>query len=268
MTGDADRPRQLLLEWPLDPVFTLANLAIGAGNRLAVEAVRDLALGRGIAHLPPLAGLVLHGEEGTGKTHLLQATVRQMRDDHGAQAALYLDLAGLARQLVQVGKMPDDPTLHRPEALSEATFSEFLARFASCRLVAVDGLEQLAPSAPLQEALLYLYNGMKGAGARMLFAGREGPDTLPTLRADLRSRLLAEPTLAVHPPDEEELAAILTKIVSDRQVRIGPELVKFLVHRLPRRVPEVARAIDRLDHAALQLKRPLTIPLAKEVLGL
>ncbi|MBF0152575.1 MAG: hypothetical protein HQL64_02410 [Magnetococcales bacterium] len=267
MIGVVDQPQQLLLELPLDPVFTLANLVVGKGNRLAVEAVRDFGEEGGIFAVPPFAGLTLCGEAGTGKTHLLQATVRHLRTRHGERAALYLDLEGLDRHLVGDVQSAKSP-VQGPEEVSEAILAGFLARFEGCRLVAVDGLDRLDASPPLQEALLYLYNGMKAAGVRLLFAGREQPGHFSTMRDDLRTRLMWGPVLFLEPPDEEDLAAILAKMVQDRQVRISPDLVKFLVNRLPRRVPDVALAIDLLDHAALQQRRPLTIPLAKEVLGL
>ncbi|MBF0137234.1 MAG: DnaA/Hda family protein [Magnetococcus sp. DMHC-1] len=275
MSGSAGLPQQLLLDLPLDPVFTLANLVVGQANRLAVEAVRHFGEAGGISHVPPFAGLTLCGEAGTGKTHLLQATVRHLRSQYGPQAALYLDLAsldhhlGMGRDSRPVAD-PGDGLLGGQGAggVGEAILTEFLSRFDGCRLVAVDTLDQLVSSPLLQEAVLYLYNGMKAAGVRLLFAGQEQPGNLTTLRDDLRTRLLWGPVISLQPPDAEDLAAILVKMAHDRQVRIGPELIKFLVNRLPRRVPDYVQAFGILDRAALQQRRPLTIPLAKEILGL
>ncbi|MBF0177379.1 MAG: hypothetical protein HQL63_11120 [Magnetococcales bacterium] len=264
-----DQPQQLLLDLPLDPVLTFANLVVGRGNRMAVEAVRSFGEAGEISHVPPFAGLTLCGEAGTGKTHLLQATVRQVRDQYGPHAALYLDLAGLDHHL-EGGRSDRKEEVEQQgsEEVSEAMLAGFLSRFEGCRLVAVDAMDRLNTSASLQEAVLYLYNGMRAAGVRLLFAGREQPGNLADVREDLRSRLMWGPVLLLQPPDEEDLAAILAQMALERQVRIGQDLVRFLVNRLPRRVPDFMQAIAALDHASLLQKRPLTIPLAKEVLGL
>ena len=243
---------QLILTFPLDPVCTFSNLVVGEGNRRATEAVR--ALGEESASLMQSAtGLILTGEEGTGKTHLLQAAVHQQRVLAGEASAIYLDSTALHEQLRES---------------KEQDLSQFLDRYEPCQLVAVDNLEKLESNPILQEGVLYLFNRMRSSGGRMLVAGRKSPQLLEGLRPDLRSRLLWGVLIPIDPPEDEILGAILMKMVHDRQVRCAPELLKFLQLRLPRRIPDYAVALDRLNQASLGLKRPLTVPLAKDVLGL
>ena len=242
---------QFIFNFPLDPVCTFANLVLGAGNRRAAEAVRLLVEPASMPLVP--SATVLTGETGTGKTHLLQAAVCQCRLSAGEEAAIYLNTVALRGQLRTSG---------------EQDLTRFVDRHAACRLVAVDDLEELESSPALQEGILYLFNRMRDAGGHLLVAGQQSPQELEGLRPDLRSRLLWGPVLVLEPPEDEMLGAILVKMVEDRQVRCGPELLKFLQLRLPRRIPDYAAALDRLNEAGLELKRPLTVPLAKEVLAL
>ena len=245
---------QTILTFPSDSVCTFANLVVGEGNRRATTAVQALLKfsdSECVTH--PVTGLILTGEEGTGKTHLLQAAVHACRAISGETSAIYLDTNALHEQL------KDD---------QEYDFNKFLERYGACRLVAVDDLEKLESSAILQEGILYLFNWMRSAGGRLLVAGRRGPQKLEGLRPDLRSRLLWGEWIVLDPPEDEMLGAILAKMVKDRQVRCSSELLKFLQLRLPRYIPDYALALDRLNEAGLVLKRPLTVPLAKEVLGL
>ncbi|RAI42650.1 helix-turn-helix domain-containing protein [Rhodoplanes roseus] len=65
---------------PLDGRMTFDTFAVGAANRLAHAAVRSVVEGRGEFLL-----LVVHGETGLGKTHLLQAAGHAL-----APGALYI----------------------------------------------------------------------------------------------------------------------------------------------------------------------------------
>ncbi|HKO09467.1 MAG TPA: DNA replication protein, partial [Alphaproteobacteria bacterium] len=85
--------------------------------------------------------------------------------------------------------------------------------------------------------------------------------------ADLRSRLLAAPAVAVAAPDETLLAALLVKLFADRQLRVGAELIAFLLPRMERSFEGAVRLVAALDAAALAAKRPLTMPLARSVLA-
>lgn len=238
--------QQLVLDFPLDPICSFDNLVEGEGNRLAVALVKAMAdMGA--------TSLTLTGEAGTGKTHLLQAAVQQWRQRVGEEGAIYLGTARLGEQLQESG---------------EEDLTRFLGRHGGYRMVAVDDLEKMADFPALQEGLLYLFNEMRASGGRMLFASRGYPGGMGWMRSDLRSRILWGQVAAIDPPGDDELGAILEKMVADRQVVVDPTLLKFLQLRLPRGVMEYAAALDRLDTAGQSLKRPLTVPLAKEVLGL
>lgn len=252
---------QFILPFSLDQVCTFDNLVVGDANRRAVEAVRTLSEALEVLPTFPVAAplvqtataLILTGEEGTGKTHLLQAAITQRQLLSGVEHAVYFTPAMLHEQL---------------QGSEEQDLTRFLDGCDSCRLVAVDGLDELESCTMLQEGVLYLFNLMRATGGRMLVAGRKSPSSLGGLRPDLRSRLLWGPLIPVGAPEDEMLGAILAKMVEDRQVRCAPELLKFLQLRLPRRIPDYVAALDRLNDASLGLKRPLTVPLAKKVLGL
>ena len=247
------RHEQRLLQFDLDPVFTFANFVPSPENDLAVEAIHHF-------YNAQYTSLTLVGESGTGKTHLLQATVADWRQQHGQESALYLD--------VLTESYPGRKN-KRPSPTNEGWLSQFLAKTEGRQLVAVDHMDRIQELSHLQEALLYLFNGLRRTGGKMLCASQNSLSIMgKQLRRDLSSRLLWGTELLISPPNDTLLLAILRKMTNDRQVRVHPDLLKFLVYRLPRRVHAYAMAIDAMDNAAMRNQRPLTIPLAKEVLGL
>ncbi len=130
------------------------------------------------------------------------------------------------------------------------------------RALALDDAESLP-----EHDLFHLYNIMADRGGHLVLTARQPPVLWKTRLADLRSRLLAAPSAAIGPPDDALLGAVLVKLFSDRQVQVSEDLVLWLLRRLERSFEAARDAVARLDKAAIAEKRPITVPLARTVLG-
>jgi DnaA regulatory inactivator Hda len=178
----------------------------------------------------PAPALVLTGPAGSGKTHLARVFAAR-----SGALVLASERLGAARP---------------PELLGAA------------RAAIVEN----ADAAP-EEALLHLYNVLAERGGHLLLPAREPPARWGIALADLRSRLLAAPVATLQPPDDALLAAVLVKLFADRQLTVGAEVLAYLVPRLERSFDAAARIVAALDRAALAAHRPVTVPLAREVLA-
>jgi chromosomal replication initiation ATPase DnaA len=125
----------------------------------------------------------------------------------------------------------------------------------------VDPAEEAA-----EEPLLHLFNLVAERRGALLLTGRTPPVQWPLRLADLRSRLLASPAVALKAPDDALLGAVLVKLFADRQLAVGEEVVAFLLREIERSFEAARRAVALLDAAALAAGRAVTVPFAKEVL--
>jgi chromosomal replication initiation ATPase DnaA len=178
----------------------------------------------------PAPALALSGPADAGKSHLAQI----WRDRAQARALA-------------------------PEALGNAALPDLLDE---ARAVLIDGADRAA-----EEPLLHLYNMLAERGGHLLLVAREPPARWNIGLADLRSRLLAAPAIAVGPPDEALIGALLVKLFADRRLPVSRELIAFLVPRLERSFTAAQEAVALLDRHALADHRPITVPLARRVLG-
>jgi chromosomal replication initiation ATPase DnaA len=177
---------------------------------------------------PPPA-LVLHGPAGSGKSHL---------------AGLWRERSG--------------GVLIAGEELAQADPNELASR----RAVALDQAE----GAP-EQAMLHLYNCCRERGASLLVVARAAPASWPIALPDLASRLRAAPAVAIAAPDDRLLAAVLVKLFGDRQVRVAPGVIGFVVRRMERSFAAAGALAERLDRIALGAGRPITIALARQALA-
>ena len=100
----------------------------------------------------------------------------------------------------------------------------------------------------------------------MLITARTSPAGWTIALRDLASRLKALPVVALAPPDDALLRALIVKLFADRQLAVDESLVSYLATRIERSFGAARAAVDRLDREALRLKRPVTRALAVEVL--
>ena len=76
----------------------------------------------------------------------------------------------------------------------------------------------------------------------------------------------AVPTVALLPPDDQLVRALIIKFCADRQMAVDEPLVSYLATRIERSYAAVRQAVERLDSEALRLGRPVTRALAAELL--
>lgn len=180
----------------------------------------------------PAHALALFGPPGCGKSHLL-AAFAQAHD-----AVVIISAAALSSE--------DVPDL-----------------VAAAKVVAVDDLDALAD----EEAAFHLWNLTKETGRFLLLAGRDAPARVAVALPDLHSRLAATSAVGIGAPDESLLAAVLVKQFADRQLRIGEDVLAYVLDRMERSFAAARAVVEALDKSSLAERRPITVPLARTVLG-
>ena len=182
----------------------------------------------------PGPALAIHGPPGCGKTHL--AHVFRARS---------------AAKLIA------------PEALGRTEPDGLLGEARVCML---DDAGRVAGGSVGERALLHLYNVVAERQGHLLLAARKPPGRWPVGLPDLRSRLAAMPAVSVGAPDDELIGALLVKLFADRQLRVGQDVVAFLLTRMERSFDAARRMVAAIDETALAERRNITVPLVRDVL--
>lgn len=118
-----------------------------------------------------------------------------------------------------------------------------------------------APDAD-DETLFHLFNLARAPGGALLLVGRSAPARWDCALPDLRSRLDATPTVAIHEPDDPVLAAILRARFAECSMTPADELIDWLLRRIDRSAQAAADVVERLNADP----RPVTRATAREVL--
>lgn len=146
-----------------------------------------------------------------------------------------------------------------PQGAGKSHLARIFARQSGAEVIDDLGEEQD------DEAVFHAWNR---AGARpLLLVSRLAPPQWRLTLPDLRSRLAATPQIAIAAPDDALLAAVMAKQFRDRGLKIGPDVVAYVMARIERSFAKAAEVVDRLDAAALEAGRAVTVPLARTALA-
>ena len=129
----------------------------------------------------------------------------------------------------------------------------------------LDGAMQFV-SATDEKAFLHFYNAVIEVRGSLLLIDRDPPSHWPIELPDLRSRVAAVLAVEILPPDDTLLAAVLGKLLSDRQLRVGASVIDYILPRMERSFVAAGELVEQLDRLALVEKREITIPLARRVI--
>jgi len=126
-------------------------------------------------------------------------------------------------------------------------------------------VEDAAPGAADEAALFHLLNLAREDGAWLLFTASRRLDGPGFALPDLVSRLRALPSVALAPPDDALLSAVLVKLFADRQLVVGEGVIAYLLARMERSFAAARETVARLDAAALSRGRAVNRGLAAEI---
>ncbi|WP_434515506.1 DnaA regulatory inactivator Hda [Dechloromonas sp. ARDL1] len=150
-------------------------------------------------------------------------------------------------------------------AYVDAALNPSLAGISAGETLAVDNVDQL--DADGQVALFALFNQMKMDGGRLLTAAPQPPAHL-ALREDLRTRLGSGLIYRLQPLSDAEKADAIATLAKERALKLSPEMIGYLLRHVSRDMRTLAMLVVALDQYTLEQKRPVTLPLLRELLSL
>jgi len=224
---------QLPLQFDADGARTFATFFPGS-NQLVLEALQQLARAEGAD-----TQVFIWGDEGVGKTHLLNACCH-------AAAAQGFRIAYVPATLV-----------------SSATMFEGLGE---SDLVCIDDIDKLSGDPEIEQALFRLFNRLREREARLLVGSGKAVTALDIKLPDLRTRLGWGVTYRVRELTTDEVRMALQQQATTAGLTLEHNVLDYLLNHFPRDINTQSANLKQLDLASMQAQRKITVPLIRSVL--
>lgn len=221
--------KQLALALSSPPEPTFENFVVGRNAEL-IAMLRAFAVGASGERF-----IYVWGGAGSGRSHLLASVARAAN--------------GAGRPMI---------------CLSAPVDHAVLAAIEDDRSVALDDVDHL--DAQAQVALFALYNRIRDAGiGSLLTSGGSAPAGLG-VRADLATRLGWGLVYEVQALSDEEKSAAMRSHAAARGFALPAEVEDYVLRHARRDLSSLLALVERLDRYSLEERRPITVPLVREVL--
>lgn len=229
---------------------------VGPSNRMAHAAALALASpgSGGGGSVCPAAGaggadacdgpgvLVLHGDCGLGKTHLLLAACQRAHERQPDARVRYLTGEQFVNQFI--------------EAVRFNTLKTFRAGLRRLDLLAIDDVQFLANKTKSQQEFLHCFDHIEQSGARVVMATDQHPRDLPAFSAPLVSRCIKGLVVEVLAPDPATRLELIDRLARRRGLALRPGVAEVVSQNAGASVRELEGAVTRLQAVVSLAPRP------------
>ena len=228
-----------MLQQPL-PLYKTADKTfeefIANGNEQTFHAMQQWAQGGGPWFV------FVWGEAGVGKSHLMQAALRECANKNSQSMFVPLKLVH------EMG----------PEILNE---------LGKLDAIGIDDLDEVVGNREWETALFTLFNSLTENGARLLVSSATNPRFGEFILADLQSRLCSGLSYPLRDLDDERKKQYLINRAEQGDMAMSSQVADFIVTHHARDMHELSALFEKLDTATLSAGRSLSIPFVKEVIA-
>lgn len=246
--GVSEREARQAAQHQLNEDFTFSTFVEGKSNEMAKAAAMQVAQNAGQSYNP----LLLYGDVGLGKTHLMQAVGNEIKATNPDAKVVYLHSQRFVQDMVK--------------ALRQGTMADFMSYYRSVDTLLIDDIQFFAKKLRSQEEFFHVFNGLLEKGSQMVLTSDQYPREIDGLEERLKSRFVWGLTVEMEAPDIETRVAILMKKAEAEQVELDPAVAFFIGERIRSNVRELEGALRRVIANARFTGSRITIEQVKRAL--
>lgn len=232
----------------LNPKYTFDNFVIGSSNRFATAAAAAVAENPGKAYNP----LMIYGDSGLGKTHLLHAIGHYVSEYFQNAQVKYVSTEELTNDFIN--------------AISENRTAAFRRSYRDVDVLLIDDIQFLESKIQTQEEFFHTFNTLHNAQKQIVLTSDRPPKALEALEPRLRSRFEWGLLTDIQPPDLETRIAILRKKATAEHLSAGSDVLEFIADRIASNIRELEGALIRVTAFASLNGQPVDLAIAETVL--
>jgi chromosomal replication initiator protein len=233
---------------PLNPRYSFETFVIGSSNRFAHAAAVAVAEAPGMAYNP----LLVYGDSGLGKTHLLHAIGHYVRSLYTGAKIRYVSSEAFTNDVIN--------------AIKDANTAALQRRYRDIDVLLIDDIQFLEGKQQTQEEFFHTFNTLHNANKQIVISSDRPPKRLTQLEDRLRNRFEWGLLTDVQPPDLETRIAILRKKAAAERLSAPPDVLEFIASRIQTNIRELEGALIRVTAFASINRQEVDLTLAEIVL--
>ena len=240
--------RSSALETRLNPKYTFETFVIGSSNRFPHAAAVAVAEAPGKAYNP----LLVYGDSGLGKTHLLHAIGHYVRSLYTNAKVRYVSSEEFTNEFIN--------------SIRDDRQDRFKRRYRDVDVLLIDDIQFLEGKTQTQEEFFHTFNTLHNANKQIVLTSDRAPKRLEALEDRLRNRFEWGLITDIQLPDLETRIAILRKKAAMDRLTAPPDVLEFIASKIQTNIRELEGALIRVTAFANLNRQEVDMSLAEIVL--
>ena len=208
--------------------FTFDKFVVGPSNRFAHAAAFAVATKPAQSYNP----LLIYGESGLGKTHLLYAIANVIKAQHPSYKIVYCK--------------GDDFTNEMIYAIKEGKNVEFRNKYRNADLFLMDDIQFIAGKDQTQDEFFHTFNTLYESKKQIVLTSDRPPEEMNRLEERLKTRLQWGLLADIKPPDYETRVAIIQNKAATMGVTLPDDVVDYVAENITSNVRQLEGTINRI----------------------
>jgi len=194
--------------------------------------------------------LLLHGANGTGKTHILNAIGNTIR----LKTSRSVNYIPANNFIVELENMREQGRLHL-----------FRKRYMSCEVLLFDDVHLLEDASSAAHEFRFLMDALARQSKLLIMASVLKADDFKFVSKDLQSRLKSAIHLTMAPPDEATLSRILDKRMGELKIDSEKGVPRYLAQMAPGDIRKAFGLLETLHLYAKTYHESISFELVREL---
>ena len=225
-----------VLDNPLNPLHTFENFVVGEPNKFAFLAAKSI--GESSLYNP----LIIQGEIGTGKTHLLHAIGNKMQ------------VRGEKVIRVSIENFLSEFT----ENLGNRTMDRFRKRYRECDLLLIEDLHYIQGKNQTQQEFFHLFEALLSGNKQIVITSNVNVEELHEMDEGLKNQIQSGLVVNIQQLDIEIRIGIIKKMSDIYQLHLEDDIINYIATKTEYNMHQIQGFMTKIHAYSSLMKKKIT----------
>ena len=209
--------------------FTFDNFVVGKSNLFAYTVAKGVAERPGDQYNP----LLIYGNSGLGKTHLLFAIYNELKKNNPNDVIVYTTGESFLNELI--------------ENVGKKNTLAFHNKYRNVDALLVDDIQIIQKGDMIQEEFFHTFNALEQSGKQIILTSDVPPKEMEILDERLRTRFEMGVIADVKPPDIETRKAIIKRKSQLLGIALPESMIDFIANKIKNNIRQLEGTVKKVE---------------------
>ena len=196
--------------------------------------------------------LIIYGESGLGKTHLMKATEYEIRKKDPDLKIIYTTGESFINELVKALEFKDTIRFHE--------------KYRNADILLVDDIQTIAGKERMQEEFFHTFNDLYNAGKQIVLTSDIQPSKITKLQDRIRTRLSLGVQADIEMPDFETRMAIIRKKAELLDLQLSDNICRIIAEKMKTNIRQLEGTVKKIKALTTYTNETPSISMAQRVI--